>query len=328
MLLGEDQFSLRHALEEIKQGLGDRELLAVNTETLDGQRLTQQQLRAVCETVPFMAEKRLVIVNGLLGRFESRAKAGRSKKSRDTSGGDSELKSWAKYLCQVPQSTVLVLIDGTIKSSNPLLKEVSAGAVVKSFPPLRNTELRRWIQERVVEEGGSISRGAVELLAKLVGSDLWLMTNEINKLVLYTSGRQIEEEPVRLVVSHDPSVNVFAVIDAIFALQARAAEQLLHQLLLRGAAPVYLMTMLSRQMRMIVRAKELKSQGWSEMDIQKKLGLASEFALRRTLEQAARYPSRRLKEIYHKLLETDLSIKTGKFDGELALTIMVAELCQ
>ena len=50
--------------------------------------------------------------------------------------------------------------------------------------------------------------------------------------------------------------------------------------------------------------------------------------MRRTLEQAARYPMPRLKEIYHKLLETDLSIKTGKFDGELALTILVAELCQ
>jgi DNA polymerase III delta subunit len=50
--------------------------------------------------------------------------------------------------------------------------------------------------------------------------------------------------------------------------------------------------------------------------------------LRKTLEQAGGYSLQRLKEGYHKLLETDLSIKTGKYGGELALNILIAELCQ
>ena len=79
---------------------------------------------------------------------------------------------------------------------------------------------------------------------------------------------------------------------------------------------------------MIVRAKELGSQGKSKMDIQNRLGLTSEFALRKTLEQADRYPLERIKEVYRKLLEADLSIKTGKYDGELTLNILTAELCQ
>ena len=64
------------------------------------------------------------------------------------------------------------------------------------------------------------------------------------------------------------------------------------------------------------------------MEIQNKLGLTSDFALRKTLERADRYPLARLKEVYHKLLEADLSIKTGKYEGELALNILFAELCQ
>ena len=50
--------------------------------------------------------------------------------------------------------------------------------------------------------------------------------------------------------------------------------------------------------------------------------------MRKTLEHANRYPLERLKEVYHKLLEADLSIKTGKYEGELALNILIAELCQ
>jgi DNA polymerase-3 subunit delta len=86
--------------------------------------------------------------------------------------------------------------------------------------------------------------------------------------------------------------------------------------------------MLDRQFRMIVRARELQNQGTPETEIQHKLGLFSEFALRKTLEQANRYSLPRLKEVYRRLLETDLSIKTGRYDGELALNLLVAELCQ
>ena len=129
-------------------------------------------------------------------------------------------------------------------------------------------------------------------------------------------------------MSHAQQANIFAMVDAIFESRVRMAEQLLQQLLQRGATPVYIMIMISRQVRLMVRAKELKNQGKSKMVIQNQLGLAQEFALRKTLEQADRYSLERIKEVYHKLLEADLSIKTGRYEDELALNLLVAELCQ
>ena len=328
ILLGQDDFSRRQALEEIKKGMGDQILLATNTTTLDGQQLTLDQLRAVCETVPFLAERRLVIVNGLLGRFEPKSKSRRQGKTASISNQQNEYKSFASHITQIPDSTTLVLIDGRIKSSNPLLRELSTKAQIQSFPRLTNTGLRRWIGQRVKQEGGSISLEAVNLLAKLVGSELWIMSSEINKLVLFTSGRRIEEEDVRRLVSHAQEVNVFAMVDAILEFKAGVAEQLLERLLEDGAAPAYLLVMLSRQVQMIVRAKELRNRRESESEIQDRLGLTAEFALRKVLEQADRYPMRQVVEIYHKLLETDLSIKTGRYSGEMALNLLIADLCQ
>jgi DNA polymerase III delta subunit len=77
-----------------------------------------------------------------------------------------------------------------------------------------------------------------------------------------------------------------------------------------------------------VQAKELIKKGTSEFEIQNKLGLTSEFAWRKTAEQARRYSFVQLKELYHRLLAADLSIKTGKYEAELALNIMAAELCR
>jgi len=324
--LGQDDFSLSQALEEIKRGIGDQSLLSANTTTFDGQQMSLDQLRTTCETVPFLAEKRLVIVNGLLGRFEPKGKPSRRKKVKPDQ--QDEYKSLGDYIGNIPDSTVLVLVDGDIKSNNPLLKELSVRAEIKSFPLLKRDKLRQWIQGWVKGKGGSISSQAVDLLAHIVGGNLWIMANEIDKLVLFTSGRRVEEEDVRIAVGYMPETNVYAMTDAILEFKAGVAEQLLEQLLQRGVAPAYLLFMLSRQVQMIIRTKELRKQRKPEAEIQKKLGLTSEFALCRTLERADRYPVERLKEVYDKLLQTDLSIKRGKYEGGLALNILIAELCQ
>lgn len=328
ILLGQDDFSLRQALEEIKTSAGDPTLLATNTTTLDGQQLTLDQLRTVCETAPFLTAQRLVIVNGLLEHFEPKRRTRNRRKARPIANQPNELKSFSSYIARIPDSTTLVLIDGQIGSKNPLLKELSAKTRVKSFPLLKNDRLRQWIGQRVKQEGGSISAEAVNLLVKFIGSDLWIMTSEINKLVLFTSDRRIEEEDVKRLVSHAQEANVFAMVDAILESKAGVAQQLLQRLLESGAAPAYLLVMLSRQVRMIVQARELKSQRKAEYEIQNRLGLTSEFALHKVLEQANRYPMKQIIAVYHKLLETDLFIKTGKYDGELALNLLIADLCQ
>ena len=328
ILSGEDDFSISQSLEEIKRGIGDPDLLSANTTILDGQQLTSDQLMAVVETIPFLAEKRLVIVKGLLGRFEPKTRAGVRKKPASKTNQRNEYKSLVACIDGIPDSTILVLVDGKVGSKNPLFKAFSSKATVKTFPLMRNPELRKWIQKRVKEGGGSISSPAIDLLIRHVGSNLWIMGSEIEKLALFASGRRIEGGDVDRVVSGVREVNVFAMVDAILEFKARVAEQALHQLLQRGAAPAYLLVMLSRQVRMIVLAKEMRGQRKPETEIQSRLGLTSDYALRKTLEQAGRYPVGRLKRLYHKLLETDLSIKTGKYDGELALSMLVAELCQ
>ena len=206
--------------------------------------------------------------------------------------------------------------------------KIAAKAIVRSFPLLRDAQLRQWIRKRVMDEGGSISPQAVDLLARRIGSNLWIMASEIEKLMLFTAGRRIEEEDVKALSINTQQVNVFSMVDAIIEFRIEMAEQLLQQLLQQGAAPAYLLYMLSRQVQMIVRARELRRQRKSVAEIQSRLGMTSEYAVRKTIEQASRYSLPRLKRVYRYLLETDLAIKTGKYDGELALNILVAELCR
>jgi DNA polymerase-3 subunit delta len=327
VLIGEDDFSIRQALEEIKKRIGDPAALMTNTTTLDGRQVTLAQLQNACDTVPFLAEKRLVVVEGLLERFEFRANSGRKKSARPAERQD-EYKSIMDCVSKIPDFTELVLVDGRIGGSNPLLRELSAITRVRTFPLLKELQLRQWIEHRVAEAGSSISPQAVNLLVRFVGNDLWVMSHEVDKLSLFARGRCIEERDVRAVVSYAQEANVFAMVDAILEFRVGIAQELLQQLLERGAAPAQLLVMLSRQVRIIYQIKEMRSRKKTRNEIQHKLGLTSDFVLRKAWEQADKYTPARLREVYHRLLEADLAIKTGKYDGELALNILVAELGQ
>jgi DNA polymerase-3 subunit delta len=326
ILAGPDDFSLNQALRDIKNGLGDAAALETCTTVLEGQRVSVDELKNVVETVPFLAEKRLAIIYGLIERFES---ASRSDRPRAGKAGPQDPTPFITCLGSAPDTTVVIMVESeTPDLAKSRFKELVAKAQIKTFPLLKEPRLKPWVQRRVTDLGGTISPAAVDALVQLVGSNLWAMANEVDKLVACAVGRRIEEADVRSLVGYTQEVSVFSMIDAILEFRAESAAQVLQKLLGQGAAPAYLLFMLDRQFRMIVRAKDMKGQGKPDSIIQSKLGLFNDFAFRRTMEQAARYSLERLRKIYDQLLEADVSMKTGRYEGELALELLVAELCQ
>jgi DNA polymerase-3 subunit delta len=83
--------------------------------------------------------------------------------------------------------------------------------------------------------------------------------------------------------------------------------------------------MITRQFRLIAQAREMKK-GLSRPQIQDRLGLKQSYVVDRTLDQAKLYDFEGVKRAYDKLLETDLAVKTGKYNDKLALELLVTEL--
>lgn len=300
-----------------------------NTTVFDGKTVTPEHLRAACESMPFLSEKRFVIVEGLLEKFESRKENGK-KKSSSKNNKIEEYLSFANAVKTLPPFTELVITGGKISDRNPLLQELMKISKVKTFPLLKGAQISQWIEKRVAAEakGKKISPKAVALMVRLVGNDLWTMANEVDKLVLFTGDKDIGEEDVKAVVSNAQEAGVFAMVDAIIEQRVGAAQELLQQLFRQGMAPSQILVMISRQVRIIYQVREMRAAGKQRGEMMGKLGLNSDFVLRKAWEQAERYSPARIKEVYHQLLEADISIKTGKVEGELALDILIAEMGQ
>jgi DNA polymerase-3 subunit delta len=227
----------------------------------------------------------------------------------------------------MPQSTVLVLIDGKLSRANPLLKKLSPLASVREYTPPKGMELENWIHARVAKNGHMISPAALRLLVNLIGNNLWILSSEIEKLSVHAGGRRIEEADVNSLVSYARESNVFAMVDAIVQRRSEVASRLIHQLLDEGSPPPYLLYMITREFRLLVQARRLMADHMPANAIGTRIGETTRWRLEKVLRQAGGYSVERLEESYRKLLHTDLSIKSGTVDGAVALHLLITDLC-
>ncbi len=331
IIYGDDNYRCHEALSDIKAQVGGGDMNEINTTVLNGRKLSARELSDVCDVVPFMSSSRLVIVEGLLKRFQAGEKPSRSNGNGEDNG--QPLKEWqvmADYVKRMPATTVLVLFEPDIdpKTGNPLLKSLTPLAEkVFQLNELKGKELTSWIKECTVKNKGKISASAVSLLADYIGGDLWSLTGELNKLITFCGDREINDKDVKEITSFAREENIFALVDSVLDGKTKEAQIMLHRMLSYGTAAQQILVMIERQLSIILRVKDM-GQNVNQQEIKEKLGLHPRYPLEKTLRQAKAFPLPRLRRAFHCLLDTDIAIKTGKYEDDLALDLMVLELCK
>jgi len=326
LLYGEDEFSLRETLTSMKQSVKPPELRDVNTNVVKAAEVNYDELAAACSTVPFLAEKRLVVVEGLLSTFESRTRS--RSGTRAVSSEEPGQRRWEQFpdiLVQMPPTTDLVLVDGTLKENNSMLRKLRDLAEVRAFPIPRGNALREWIHKRAERHSVTIERDAVAALSETIGNNLRVIDMELQKLSLYRYGESVRKQDVEEMVAYVKEGNIFAAVDAVLEGRPGVALTSTHQLLDSGSPPSYVMVMIARQVRLLLLAKELIAQRVPRAELGRRLSLSG-YPLQKTLEQEGRFTTERLVHIHRKLLEADLSIKTGEASEQLVVEMLVAEL--
>jgi DNA polymerase-3 subunit delta len=322
-----DSFLVGQELKKLVAETGAESLLEANSHQVRGNQARLPELLSICNALPFLDARRLVVVEGLLTTLEARSSRSRGRGSRQSSGSAGGWEGLAQAIPQMPETTLLVFIDGPLsENNNPLLRLLRPLAQAQQMNAPTGESLARWIKAQAQQKGAGISPAAINSLADLVGNDLWTLDRELEKLSLYASGRSIEEEDVRDMVSQVREANIFGAVDAMIEGRPGVALRLLRQLLQYGREAPYIIGMVGRQLRLLALARELMEQGVSQWDMGARLGLPSQFALRKTLEQARRHSGPDISWRYQRLLEADLAIKRGRLEPDLALELLVADL--
>ena len=321
LLAGPDDFSLKAKLNSIKASLGDPSILGSATSEFDGAKVKTGEFKLTVDALPFLTPCRLVIVSGLLARFQTAADGSAKKAPKPE-----DAAVFAAAIKNSPPSTAIILIESALNRNNPLFKEITGAVEVHEFPMFDKPQLKEWIGRRVMTAGGSITPGAINLLVQYVGADLWAVAGEIDKLVLYAGGRTVTETDVKALVGYAQEASIFTLVDSIFDGRLKTATEALESLKMGGLSAAYVLSMLSRQLRLVIQVVDLKGRGENDVEVRRRLGLTADFVWKKTRDQAARFTLARLKDIYRRLLEADLAAKTGQMDESLAVDLLVAEL--
>ena len=187
---GPDNFTRGEAVARLKTELDSDGMLSANTTILDGAHLDFDALIAACDTVPFLAEHRLVIVENLLAQGESRP-ARRRPPRRGAAATDAQptaIERLAAYAATMPPSTILLLLEGDIRRDGAALAALSTAGEATYFPRKGGQDLRAWVSERAKASGAALDPAAQALLIESTGGELWLIAQEIEKLALYAGG--------------------------------------------------------------------------------------------------------------------------------------------
>jgi len=332
LLHGTDEFTRSEEIAKLKQKLGDPTVVSLNTTVLDGRKaLSLPALTAACDALPFMAKRRLVIVEGFWSRFEP-PEGGKSKeKQPKTPASDTALvQELAEYLPRLPETTGLVFVEGRLlHAPNPVFKMLPSDkkvAYVKEFSPPE--DLRAWIERRMKAKGGEILPQAAEELARSVGGDLRQLDQELDKLWAHADfQRPVSVADVHNLVSATHSEGIFALVDAIGLRQREKAMRVLHELLEAGAAPAHLLMMIERQFRILLQVKDLQARAVSSREMQRMLGIRHSFIIDKSLRQAQNFSMGTLESVYGHLADVEQKIKTGEIEDLVALDLLVVELC-
>ena len=326
LLYGDDQRAIAEFLARIKQKMGDPSSAEMNIDHFSAAGLDIERFAAVCQAMPFLTQRRLVILESLTLLL----------KDPDVQARIFEL------LSNLPHSTALVLIEQfdfkTRKGKLParlthliqwLQEEPQKGAPrPKAFIQVCRAPTGKgfveWLRRRSKEAGGDISSPAASLLAELVDEDVLQADQELEKLLNYVDrSRPIEIEDVERLTPFRGQSNIFEMVDALGQRDASKALRTLHYLM-ESEDPRYLFGMVVRQFRLLIQVRECID---SRLDPKQSLKLHP-FVLSKLTAQAKNFSLEGLENIYHQLLTLDVGVKTGQVKMDVALEQLTASLAR
>jgi DNA polymerase-3 subunit delta len=324
ILQGDDRLSIEEEIAAITEEAGQDAFSELNTTHLDGSALNFNEISMQLNMFPLGGKKRIVILDNALETI-----------------GKKGAQDWLQdILSNFSPTTMLVLIlqdEKKFRKGAMEWEAVGAGHWLQdminnfsgnarwielSLPSDR--KMPDWIIKEAEKQGGIFHPRAAVELSRLVGNDLFQARQEIGKAICYVGDdKQVGADVVRLLCASTKEESVFALVDAVGQRNGKLALKLLRELSVE--MPIhYIFSMLVRQVRLIILAKEALAEGGGEKGVMVSCKLRHAFIAKKLVSQARHFNIKALEDIYRTLDRMDEDSKVGRVTLEAALDGLIA----
>ena len=328
---GADAFSQREAYDKLRADHDGDGALAANTLVLDGPRTTPGEVAAAAMTAPFLADHRLVRVDGLCRPYNRQGNQPAGKRRRRRGLGDWD--GLPDRLQNLPPSTLLVFLDGDIRPGN-LMKGLLAQVAheSKEFKPAKGRQLDAWVRARVQRAGVHLTGRAERALVARVGADQGALASEIEKLRLYAGDDTVDEHVIERICPRNLEAEIWDLTDAVGQGRPEAALRALETLRQSGEDNGGLLRTLASQMRRIPVAQEILAQGGDADAVRQHFHMRHPYPAQKLAEQARRFTPAQAAAALPRIRDCDAAIQRyrrdlpGGLHDDVALELLVVDL--
>ena len=280
----------------------------INLTRYFGKKVDLKEVFDIAETMPFMAEKRVIVLEGS-GLFTS------------------PNEQLADYIPKIPETCVMIFSEEKTDGKLKQYKAVEKEGCVATFKNPTEDELRDWVKKKLGREHRPVTEGALDLFIARCGNDMWTVSNEIEKVISYTFGRDgIHVEDIEAVIPAPAEDKIFAMIDAIIAHNKRSALARYGDLVVLRTDPGRVLNLLRDQFRLLLHVKDI---GGSTNEIKAAAALLGmrDGRVKMALPAARKSSKISLIQRIEMCAQCEHRIKTGLVDEKVGVESLIIELC-
>ena len=225
-------------------------------------------------------------------------------------------------------SVVVFFENGNPKKNGTLFKFMVAHSKKQEFAPLNGAQLINWAiaYAKNISPEAQFSRSALNLLLAATSNDLYVLSNEITKLINYSNGKIINDEDVALLVKSKVDSTMFETIEALASGNKKRALELFHEQIAKGEDIFYILSMYTYQIRTLLKIGDFYWQGITSASQIAKVSKLHPYVVQKSLSQIRNLSEEKTKQILRDLAQIDHDAKTGKIDPLLALDTFIVSL--
>ena len=219
-----------------------------------------------------------------------------------------------------------------VDKRSSLFKYLGKVAKTQKFSELNKSQRKNWLKRIIANEFPNlrVQSYLIDYLIANLGSDLWRIYRELEKLASYQAQtkKSLTKDDLENMIVFPTEADIFKTIDAIALKNKKQALKALAIHFKNIEPELKILAMLEYQFRSLIKVRSLMEEKDDYYKIQHESKIHP-YSFRKIYSLVRNFSMDELKNIYEKLFELDIGFKTGKIkDKKIALEMFVVELCQ